>query len=74
MYYFMMLCITEKCADNTVRLSGSLKKYSGCVEVCVETMWTSRCDESWDFTEAQVVCRELGYSPYGVTNMTVCSV
>ena len=49
-----------------MRLSGSYVENAGRIEVCVEETWTSLCDDSWDFKDAQVVCRELGYSPYGI--------
>ena len=53
-----------------MRLSGSSVKYAGRIEICVEKIWTSLCDDSWDFRDALVVCRELGYSPYGITIYT----
>ena len=49
-------------------------KYAGRVEICIETTWTPLCDQSWDFKDAQVVCKELGYSPYGITTfVNTCS-
>ena len=51
-----------------MRLNGSPVKNSGRIEICIETTWTSLCDQSLDFKDAQVVCKELGYSPYGITN------
>ena len=60
------------CTDGIVRLSASSLKYVGRVEICIETIWTSLCDESWDFRDAQVVCRELGYSPYGAVPTYNC--
>ena len=65
--------LAEPCIDDTVRLSGSTVKYAGRVEICIETRWTSLCDQSWDFKDAQVVCRELGYSPFGIATATLCS-
>ena len=49
-----------------MRLRGSSVDYAGRVEICVERTWTSICDKSWDFLDSQVVCRDLGYSPYGM--------
>ena len=52
-----------------MRLSGSSVDNAGRIEICVEEIWTSLCDESWDFKDAKVVCKELGYSHYGITNI-----
>uniref|UniRef100_A0A1X7U110 Deleted in malignant brain tumors 1 protein n=1 Tax=Amphimedon queenslandica TaxID=400682 RepID=A0A1X7U110_AMPQE len=59
-----VICL-DACDDGNLRLSGSNAEYAGRVEICIESIWTSLCDQNWDLRDAQVACRELGYSPYG---------
>ena len=38
----------------------------GRIEVCNGTVYEAVCADGWDYIDASVVCRELGFSPYGV--------
>ena len=48
-----------------VRLRGRSSQYYGRVEICVNGVWGTVCDDSWDSTDAGVVCKQLGYSRFG---------
>ena len=49
------------CEDGDIRLIGGSSATNGIVEVCIAKEWGTVCADSWDLSDAQVVCRQLGY-------------
>ena len=49
-------------ADTPVRLVNGRTKYEGRVEVFYQGSWGTVCDNEFNETDAEVICRMLGYT------------
>ena len=63
------------CYDGEVRLVDGRYPHEGRVEVCLNETWGKICDHisiyGWDRTEAEVVCKQLGYNGASEGNCTL---
>lgn len=63
----MILCIIieSQCTENATRVVWGDGPWEGNVQVCIGGVWGWVCHNSWRTADAQVVCRQLGFSTDG---------
>ena len=59
----MCATVSTQCNHGDVRLVNGSVPNEGRVEVCVSSIWGTVCDTRWGREGAEVVCKQLGYTP-----------
>ena len=65
MYFVHYFISIAPCTHGQLRLMGGNVAIEGRVEICINSAWGTVCGDSWESTDASVVCRQLGYSTQG---------
>ena len=58
----------SNCTDGDVRLQEGTAN-QGIVEICFHRIWGRVCTDLWGIADAQVVCRQLGFTADGKYNI-----
>ena len=65
-YICIVLSIGSICTSGEIRLVGGPTSEEGRVDICSNGNWTQICDSSWTVMDANVACRQLGFSLTGI--------
>ena len=60
-YTYIDVMENDTAAEGTVRLVAGSSSLEGRVEIFILGQWGTICSSNWEFVDARVVCRELGY-------------
>ncbi len=71
-FYFIGTCIEDDVRIFSMAGYDRFQEFvSGEAQICLNSIFVSICDDSWDNSDASVICRQIGFSPFGIFNSFV---
>lgn len=64
-FFTLAQCTTH----GSIRVAGGSSNSRGRVEICLNNVWGTVCHDGWSQVDANVACRQLGYSNAGICNL-----
>ena len=58
------------CTIGSIRLRSGSTSMNGRVEVCLNGDWGTVCHDQWSTVDANVACRQLGFSGSGMQEVS----
>ena len=62
-----------RCANGEVALVGGLRPHEGRVQVCMNEVWGTVCNDYWNSYNTIVFCKQLGLTTTGIYTRVSCS-
>ena len=67
----LVFCVADcDCTYGDVRLMNGPSVREGRVEICINNVWGTVCDDIWNTPDARVVCNQLNYDSNGTYTVT----